>query len=202
MELKKFITAVLNYFPKDMYIVHNRMIIGGNLSELETCGSFILLINDDVKSLFEDHLLKQESIYYINNIRAHKEDFFESLEKVHHIDKVDYVKNKIKMMESFYLNAENWNAFKLNEKQVFDMFEEKVSIAFAKNDIPDYLIISKSMIPGITKTNYSKYKYSYVTKSKDEKDLDSIVLTVDTDYFTSYMIFFILVTTSFNFSNE
>ena len=190
IDMKKVITALLNYFPKDIYICKNTFIIGGELSENETVGSFFIKVSEDIQEIFNSHKLDSESVYYINGIRNHKDDFFESLEKIKDDKKKQYIMHRLSLMNETYISAIEWNKFSFNDDELKTLFDDRRSIFMGKNDNPEYLIISKSMIPSITKTNYKDYMYTFVYQ--EEYGLDSLVVTNTSELFESVMIYFVI----------
>lgn len=190
IDMKKVITALLNYFPKDIYICKNTFIIGGELSENETVGSFFIKVSEDIQELFNSHKLDPDAVYYINGIRNHKDDFFESLEKIKDDKKKQYIMHRLSLMNETYISAIEWNKFSFNDDELKTLFDDRRSIFMGKNDNPEYLIISKSMIPSITKTNYKDYMYTFVYQ--EEYGLDSLVVTNTSELFESVMIYFVI----------
>ena len=190
IDMKKVITALLNYFPKDIYICKNTFIIGGELSENETVGRFFIKVSEDIQEIFNSHKLDSESVYYINGIRNHKDDFFESLEKIKDDKKKQYIMHRLSLMNETYISAIEWNKFSFNDDELKTLFDDRRSIFMGKNDNPEYLIISKSMIPSITKTNYKDYMYTFVYQ--EEYGLDSLVVTNTSELFESVMIYFVI----------
>ena len=190
IDMKKVITALLNYFPKDIYICKNTFIIGGELSENETVGSFFIKVSEDIQEIFNSHKLDSDSVYYINGIRNHKDDFFESLEKIKDDKKKQYIMHRLSLMNETYISAIEWNKFSFNDDELKTLFDDRRSIFMGKNDNPEYLIISKSMIPSITKTNYKNYMYTFVYQ--EEYCLDSLVVTNTSELFESVMIYFVI----------
>lgn len=190
IDLKKFVNSLLSYFPKDCYICNNKFIVSGELSDKETTGRFILFLNSDVYELLESNKLNQMNIYYINDIRKHKDDFFESLEIVKRKDNLNYVMDNMKRCTETVCSSENWNEFKFDENELDILFEKRLSIYMKKDDNDKYLILSKSMIPGFTKSNYNEYLYTFI--DQPDAGLDSIVITYHGIFFDSYMIYYII----------
>lgn len=190
IDMKKVITALLNYFPKDIYICKNTFIIGGELSENETVGSFFIKVSEDIQELFNSHKLDPDSVYYINGIRNHKDDFFESLEKIRDEKRKSQILHRLSLLNDTYASATEWNEFSFNDEELKMLFDDRHSIFMGKEDNPEYLIISKSMIPSISKTNYRDYLYTFVYQ--EGYGLDSLVVTNISDLFESVMIYFVI----------
>lgn len=190
IDIKKFVTALLNFFPKDIYIYKNKFILAGEASENETVGYFYVELSDEVIDLFHERKLDDSSIYHLDGIRNHKEDFFESLVKVKKQERIKSITEKMEMGFESYKAVTGWENFSFSEEDINILFESRRVIHMGTIEDGNYLILSKSMVPNFSSSNYKNYLYSFVPQPKF--GLNSMVISVDGPFFTAWMIYFIL----------
>lgn len=191
VDIKKVVNSFLNYYPKDLYILYNKYIMAGPYSNSETVGNYLLILNEDIISEFNEHKLDSSSIYYINNIRNHKDDFFESLEKIKNEDKLNQLKSNFERLLKDVLGVSEWSDFSFTNEELTILFEDRLTVIFKNKDNENvYIYLSKSIIPGFSKTNYSEYVYSFI--EYPNFDLNGFNVFTHTSFFDGYMQYFII----------
>lgn len=188
-DIKKCITALLNFFPKDIFICYNKFIISGDESDVETPGRYIAYVNQELQDIFNESL-DSSSIYYINDIRKHKDNFIESLKQVTDYKIVDLAKEKLKFITSAINGITTWNSFDFTDEQKKILFDDRLSIYMDKGDIKNYFILSKSIIPAISASNVDEYTYTFVDRS--DIGVDSFIVNTHNAFFDAFMVYYII----------
>lgn len=189
-----FIIKVKRVFSKDIFIIQNRWIIGGCMSNASLPGDFVLEISPDyfpyVENVFE--LGKEKPNVYIPDISIIKKDTTDFDEVVYRdISEQEYEEFVSVRLEQFFeilRSDENWYPLNLTEEAIETCFDKSllIKIPDPKNEIHD-VIIGKSMMPGITKKDLENIIYRMEKFSEINDDIVyEFVLQYD---FTHYRMF-------------
>lgn len=194
LDFNGLLTKLSNIFPVDAYIIGFHYVIEGEKSKEKNCSTNTVLLDSNSTELCKE-VFENNSIVYIENIKKAKENLSEYIkfipESSEYIDKTiqDYLEKNI--------NATKWQPFDrltdddiemvLSNKEVLYEIEEGESI-----------ILSKSILPLITKTNIRDifFRYEKFHMSENENQKDEILLFVIGcyyDYFQFYLNFTYLI---------
>lgn len=194
---KDLLNKACAIFKDDMYIVNNRYLLAGKLSENGSDGYYLCRLSQDSIKVCNEQLGEKEQIIYVENVRKSKDTFGELSRVVEKDDEKDLVLKKYKSLNKQFGTVQGWEKVKLTEEEIDDLYNKCVNIELFKNepDIPT-VTISKSFLPLTTEKNIDNLFYSVQVIENDdidEGDIGKLFLSIDIPQFQLNMIYTYLI---------
>ena len=194
---KDLLNKACTIFKDDMYIVNNRYLLAGKLSENGSDGYYLCRLSQDSIKVCNEQLGEKEQIIYVENVRKAKDTFGELSRIVEKEDEKKLVLKKYKNLNKQLSTVQGWEKVKLTEEEINDLYDRCVNIELFKNesDIPT-VTISKSFLPLTTEKNIDNLFYSVQVIENndiDEGDIGKLFLSIDIPQFQLNMIYTYLI---------
>lgn len=194
---KDLLNKACSIFKDDMYIVNNRYLLAGDMSEKDSDGYYFCRLSQDSIKVCNEQLGEKEQIIYVENVRKAKDTFGELSRIVEKEDEKDLVLKKYKNLNKQLSTVQGWEKVKLTEEEINDLYDRCVNIELFKNesDIPT-VTISKSFLPLTTEKNIDNLFYSVQVIENndiDEGDIGKLFLSIDIPQFQLNMIYTYLI---------
>lgn len=194
---KDLLNKACAIFKDDMYIVNNRYLLAGKLSENGSDGYYLCRLSQDSIKVCNEQLGEKEQIIYVENVRKSKDTFGELSRVVEKEEEKDLVLKKYKSLNKQLGTVQGWEKVKLTEEEIDDLYNKCVNIELFKNepDIPT-VTISKSFLPLTTEKNIDNLFYSVQVIENDdidEGDIGKLFLSIDIPQFQLNMIYTYLI---------
>ena len=194
---KDLLNKACSIFKDDMYIVNNRYLLAGDMSEKDSDGYYFCRLSQDSIKVCNEQLGEKEQIIYIENVRKAKDTFSELSRIVEKEDEKKLVLKKYKNLNKQLSTVQGWEKVKLTEEEINDLYDRCVNIELFKNesDIPT-VTISKSFLPLTTEKNIDNLFYSVQVIENndiDEGDIGKLFLSIDIPQFQLNMIYTYLI---------
>ena len=194
---KDLLNKACSIFKDDMYIVNNRYLLAGDMSEKGSDGYYFCRLSQDSIKVCNEQLGEKEQIIYVENVRKAKDTFGELSRIVEKEDEKDLVLKKYKNLNKQLSTVQGWEKVKLTEEEINDLYDRCVNIELFKNesDIPT-VTISKSFLPLTTEKNIDNLFYSVQVIENndiDEGDIGKLFLSIDIPQFQLNMIYTYLI---------
>lgn len=194
---KDLLNKACSIFKDDMYIVNNRYLLAGDMSEKDSDGYYFCRLSQDSIKVCNEQLGEKEQIIYVENVRKSKDTFGELSRIVEKEDEKDLVLKKYKNLNKQLSTVQGWEKVKLTEEEINDLYDRCVNIELFKNesDIPT-VTISKSFLPLTTEKNIDNLFYSVQVIENndiDEGDIGKLFLSIDIPQFQLNMIYTYLI---------
>ena len=194
---KDLLNKACSIFKDDMYIVNNRYLLAGDMSEKDSDGYYFCRLSQDSIKICNEQLGEKEQIIYVENVRKAKDTFGELSRIVEKEDEKDLVLKKYKNLNKQLSTVQGWEKVKLTEEEINDLYDRCVNIELFKNesDIPT-VTISKSFLPLTTEKNIDNLFYSVQVIENndiDEGDIGKLFLSIDIPQFQLNMIYTYLI---------
>lgn len=194
---KDLLNKACAIFKDDMYIVNNRYLLAGKLSENGSDGYYLCRLSQDSIKVCNEQLGEKEQIIYVENVRKSKDTFGELSRVVEKDDEKELVLKKYKSLNKQLGTVQGWEKVKLTEEEIDDLYNKCVNIELFKNepDIPT-VTISKSFLPLTTEKNIDNLFYSVQVIENDdidEGDIGKLFLSIDIPQFQLNMIYTYLI---------
>ena len=194
---KDLLNKACSIFKDDMYIVNNRYLLAGDMSEKDSDGYYFCRLSQDSIKVCNEQLGEKEQIIYVENVRKAKDSFGELSRIVEKEDEKDLVLKKYKNLNKQLSTVQGWEKVKLTEEEINDLYDRCVNIELFKNesDIPT-VTISKSFLPLTTEKNIDNLFYSVQVIENndiDEGDIGKLFLSIDIPQFQLNMIYTYLI---------
>ena len=194
---KDLLNKACSIFKDDMYIVNNRYLLAGDMSEKDSDGYYFCRLSQDSIKVSNEHLGEKEQIIYVENVRKSKDTFGELSRVVEKEDEKKLVLKKYKNLNKQLSTVQGWEKVKLTEEEINDLYDRCVNIELFKNesDIPT-VTISKSFLPLTTEKNIDNLFYSVQVIENndiDEGDIGKLFLSIDIPQFQLNMIYTYLI---------
>ena len=194
---KDLLNKACSIFKDDMYIVNNRYLLAGDMSEKDSDGYYFCRLSQDSIKVCNEQLGEKEQIIYIENVRKAKDTFGELSRIVEKEDEKDLVLKKYKNLNKQLNTVQGWEKVKLTEEEINDLYDRCVNIELFKNEsnIPT-VTISKSFLPLTTEKNIDNLFYSVQVIENndiDEGDIGKLFLSIDIPQFQLNMIYTYLI---------
>ena len=194
---KDLLNKACSIFKDDMYIVNNRYLLAGDMSEKDSDGYYFCRLSQDSIKVCNEQLGEKEQIIYIENVRKAKDTFGELSRIVEKEDEKKLVLKKYKNLNKQLSTVQGWEKVKLTEEEINDLYDRCVNIELFKNesDIPT-VTISKSFLPLTTEQNIDNLFYSVQVIENndiDEGDIGKLFLSIDIPQFQLNMIYTYLI---------
>ena len=194
---KDLLNKACSIFKDDMYIVNNRYLLAGDMSEKDSDGYYFCRLSQDSIKVCNDQLGEKEQIIYVENVRKAKDTFGELSRIVEKEDEEKLVLKKYKNLNKQLSTVQGWEKVKLTEEEINDLYDRCVNIELFKNesDIPT-VTISKSFLPLTTEKNIDNLFYSVQVIENndiDEGDIGKLFLSIDIPQFQLNMIYTYLI---------
>ena len=194
---KDLLNKACSIFKDDMYIVNNRYLLAGDMSEKDSDGYYFCRLSQDSIKVCNEQLGEKEQIIYVENVRKAKDTFGELSRIVEKEDEKDLVLKKYKNLNKQFNTVQGWEKVKLTEEEINDLYDRCVNIELFKNEsnIPT-VTISKSFLPLTTEKNIDNLFYSVQVIENndiDEGDIGKLFLSIDIPQFQLNMIYTYLI---------
>lgn len=194
---KDLLNKACSIFKDDMYIVNNRYLLAGDMSEKDSDGYYFCRLSQDSIKVCNEQLGEKEQIIYVENVRKSKDSFGELSRIVENEDEKKLVLKKYKNLNKQLSTVQGWEKVKLTEEEINDLYDRCVNIELFKNesDIPT-VTISKSFLPLTTEKNIDNLFYSVQVIENndiDEGDIGKLFLSIDIPQFQLNMIYTYLI---------
>ena len=194
---KDLLNKACSIFKDDMYIVNNRYLLAGDMSEKDSDGYYFCRLSQDSIKVCNEQLGEKEQIIYVENVRKAKDTFGELSRIVENEDEKKLVLKKYKNLNKQLSTVQGWEKVKLTEEEINDLYDRCVNIELFKNesDIPT-VTISKSFLPLTTEKNIDNLFYSVQVIENidiDEGDIGKLFLSIDIPQFQLNMIYTYLI---------
>lgn len=194
---KDLLNKACSIFKDDMYIVNNRYLLAGDMSEKDSDGYYFCRLSQDSIKVCNEQLGEKEQIIYVENVRKAKDTFGELSRIVEKEDEEKLVLKKYKNLNKQLSTVQGWEKVKLTEEEINDLYDRCVNIELFKNesDIPT-VTISKSFLPLTTEKNIDNLFYSVQVIENndiDEGDIGKLFLSIDIPQFQLNMIYTYLI---------
>ena len=194
---KDLLNKACSIFKDDMYIVNNRYLLAGDMSEKDSDGYYFCRLSQDSIKVCNEQLGEKEQIIYVENVRKSKDSFGELSRIVEKEDEKELVLKKYKNLNKQLSTVQGWEKVKLTEEEINDLYDRCVNIELFKNesDIPT-VTISKSFLPLTTEKNIDNLFYSVQVIENndiDEGDIGKLFLSIDIPQFQLNMIYTYLI---------
>ena len=194
---KDLLNKACSIFKDDMYIVNNRYLLAGDMSEKDSDGYYFCRLSQDSIKVCNEQLGEKEQIIYVENVRKAKDTFGELSRIVEKEDEEKLVLKKYKNLNKQLSTVQGWEQVKLTEEEINDLYDRCVNIELFKNesDIPT-VTISKSFLPLTTEKNIDNLFYSVQVIENndiDEGDIGKLFLSIDIPQFQLNMIYTYLI---------
>lgn len=194
---KDLLNKACSIFKDDMYIVNNRYLLAGDMSEKDSDGYYFCRLSQDSIKVCNEQLGEKEQIIYVENVRKAKDTFGELSRIVENEDEKKLVLKKYKNLNKQLSTVQGWEKVKLTEEEINDLYDRCVNIELFKNesDIPT-VTISKSFLPLTTEKNIDNLFYSVQVIENidiDEGDIGKLFLSIDISQFQLNMIYTYLI---------
>lgn len=194
---KDLLNKACSLFKEDMYIVNNRYLLAGDMSEKGSDGYYLCRLSQDSIEVCNEQLGEKEQIIYVENVRKAKDTFGELSRIVEKEDEKELVLKKYKNLNKQLNTVQGWEKVKLTEEEIDDLYNKCVNIELFKNesDIPT-VTISKSFLPLTTEKNIDNLFYSVQVIENndiDEGDIGKLFLSIDIPQFQLNMIYTYLI---------
>ena len=194
---KDLLNKACAIFKDDMYIVNNRYLLAGKLSENGSDGYYLCRLSQDSIKVCNEQLGEKEQIIYVENVRKSKDTFGELSRVVEKEEEKELVLKKYKSLNKQLGTVQGWEKVKLTEEEIDDLYNKCVNIELFKNepDIPT-VTISKSFLPLTTEKNIDNLFYSVQVIENDdidEGDIGKLFLSIDIPQFQLNMIYTYLI---------
>jgi uncharacterized protein YaiI (UPF0178 family) len=167
IEFKDILTKVTKIFKTDFYILHNKYILGGNDSEEENNGTFLVVLNEEAVECVQKQFNTNDIIYIKDGKKAKTEldKYVSVITDTGNNNKEDLLKRVLNYVNS----STNWDSFILTEEESNNLFKEGILYKLFDNDkdIPT-LLIGKKAFPGILKAEIANIVYHLFKPDKDE----------------------------------
>lgn len=167
IEFKDILTKVTKIFKTDFYILHNKYILGGNDSEEENNGTFLVVLNEEAVECVQKQF-NTNNIIYVKDGKKAKTDldkYVSVISDTGNNNKEDLLKRVLNYVNS----STTWDSFILTEEESDNLFKEGILYKLFDNDkdIPT-LLIGKKTFPGILKGEIANIVYHLFKPDKDE----------------------------------
>lgn len=194
---KDLLNKACSIFKDDMYIVNNRYLLAGDMSEKDSDGYYFCRLSQDSIKVCNEQLGEKEQIIYVENVRKSKDSFGELSRIVEKEDEKELVLKKYKNLNKQLSTVQGWEKVKLTEEEINDLYDRCVNIELFKNEsnIPT-VTISKSFLPLTTEKNIDNLFYSVQVIENndiDEGDIGKLFLSIDIPQFQLNMIYTYLI---------
>ena len=194
---KDLLNKACSIFKDDMYIVNNRYLLAGDMSEKDSDGYYFCRLSQDSIKVCNEQLGEKEQIIYVENVRKSKDTFGELSRVVEKEEEKESVLKKYKSLNKQLGTVQGWEKVKLTEEEIDDLYNKCVNIELFKNepDIPT-VTISKSFLPLTTEKNIDNLFYSVQVIENDdidEGDIGKLFLSIDIPQFQLNMIYTYLI---------
>lgn len=194
---KDLLNKACSIFKDDMYIVNNRYLLAGDMSEKDSDGYYFCRLSQDSIKVCNEQLGEKEQIIYVENVRKAKDTFGELSRIVENEDEKKLVLKKYKNLNKQLSTVQGWEKVKLTEEEINDLYDRCVNIELFKNEsnIPT-VTISKSFLPLTTEKNIDNLFYSVQVIENndiDEGDIGKLFLSIDISQFQLNMIYTYLI---------
>ena len=194
---KDLLNKACAIFKDDMYIVNNRYLLAGKLSENGSDGYYLCRLSQDSIKVCNEQLGEKEQIIYVENVRKSKDTFGELSRVVEKEEEKESVLKKYKSLNKQLGTVQGWEKVKLTEEEIDDLYNKCVNIELFKNEsnIPT-VTISKSFLPLTTEKNIDNLFYSVQVIENDdidEGDIGKLFLSIDIPQFQLNMIYTYLI---------
>ena len=194
---KDLLNKACSIFKDDMYIVNNRYLLAGDMSEKDSDGYYFCRLSQDSIKVCNEQLGEKEQIIYVENVRKAKDTFGELSRIVEKEDEKKLVLKKYKNLNKQLSTVQGWEKVKLTEEEINDLYDRCVNIELFKNEsnIPT-VTISKSFLPLTTEKNIDNLFYSVQVIENndiDEGDIGKLFLSIDIPQFQLNMIYMYLI---------
>lgn len=194
---KDLLNKACAIFKDDMYIVNNKYLLAGKLSENGSDGYYLCRLSQDSIKVCNEQLGEKEQIIYVENVRKSKDTFGELSRVVEKEEEKESVLKKYKSLNKQLGTVQGWEKVKLTEEEIDDLYNKCVNIELFKNepDIPT-VTISKSFLPLTTEKNIDNLFYSVQVIENDdidEGDIGKLFLSIDIPQFQLNMIYTYLI---------
>ena len=194
---KDLLNKACSIFKDDMYIVNNRYLLAGDMSEKDSDGYYFCRLSQDSIKVCNEQLGEKEQIIYVENVRKAKDTFGELSRIVENEDEKKLVLKKYKNLNKQLSTVQGWEKVKLTEEEINDLYDRCVNIELFKNEsnIPT-VTISKSFLPLTTEKNIDNLFYSVqVIENNDiyEDDIGKLFLSINIPQFQLNMIYTYLI---------
>ena len=187
IDFKTLLMKLVNVFPKDMYLVHNWCAIAGKDSNDENMGTYICILDADVRALL-DGLFPNKPILYVPSVREAKTDISKVDEVLNNIT-IKSIEKQIENITNIFNEITTWDTFNFNNDEIISLFDNAESLSLFENDTDrEPVIISKSIFPLISEKTINDVKYAYRKYDTDDT-LNQLILDYGYDLFQLIMIY-------------
>lgn len=192
--VRDLLVKINKVFSDDMFIIRNRIAVGGIDSFVKNTGRYVCLLNENIKQEY-DAFLGVDSITKITNIREAKNNFKDNMVCVNSIEEFDGTdQEEIAANLAVYDGAMEVDVWHSLEEE---MDEDDIDIIFNKGGIATILKddeqpfeLGKSLLPLVTEKNLSDVFFSDFKEC--EQDIRKIYFKIDHPYFVLYLCYWIL----------
>lgn len=178
--IKDSMTKLVNIFPNDIYVVHNRYVIAGDKTEDNTIGYFFCI--------FEPHIMEawkkkfpDNPIIYIESLRESKTSGEYRL--VENGESIKKIEDKIECLINQFKKPNTWATFDFSDGEKTKIFTNNESFILFENDSNKYsIIISKTIFPLITAKTINDVAYACADYEIDDS-LHQLLVQYNHEYF-------------------
>lgn len=178
--IKDSMTKLVNVFPNDIYVVHNRYVIAGDKTEDNTIGYFFCI--------FEPHIMEawkkkfpDNPIIYIESLRESKTSGEYRL--VENGESIKKIEDKIECLINQFKKPNTWETFDFSDGEKTKIFTNNESFILFENDSNKYsIIISKTIFPLITAKTINDVAYACADYEIDDS-LHQLLVQYNHEYF-------------------
>lgn len=178
--IKDSMTKLVNVFPNDIYVVHNRYVIAGDKTEDNTIGYFFCI--------FEPHIMEawkkkfpDNPIIYIESLRESKTSGEYRL--VENGESIKKIEDKIECLINQFKKPNTWVTFDFSDGEKTKIFTNNESFILFENDSNKYsIIISKTIFPLITAKTINDVAYACADYEIDDS-LHQLLVQYNHEYF-------------------
>lgn len=188
--IKDILNKLSSVFPDDAYIVNNRYVVEGKESEKRNCSYSAVLLPENISKVFRDNGIANTSIIFYSDIKKAKtDDTYVTIYEEKNITKElkEYLHDKIEELINKPSSHEEWKPFDLKMEEIEDILENK-NVKYYLND-DKYMILSKSLLPLINKSNFVDLSYYDYRYAMDNEEILTVVISFNHEMFQVFMTF-------------
>lgn len=178
--IKDSMTKLVNVFPNDIYVVHNRYVIAGDKTEDNTIGYFFCIFEPHIVEAWKKKL-PDNPIIYIESLRESKNSGEYTL--IENEETIKKIEDKIECLINQFKQPNIWTTFDFSDEEKTKIFTNNESFVLFENDSDKYsIIISKTIFPLITAKTINDVAYTCTDYEIDES-LHQLLVQYNHEYF-------------------
>lgn len=185
-------TKIRQIFKTDIFILDNKYILAGPISEEDTFGTYLFILDSEFQEAFIEKYGSHKLIY-ISELAEYKKKFSEEYlsYKDDNQELVTSVSAKACSIISKINNTNTWkNLSELSEYDKNELFEEKRSVMLTSYLTGHGVMITNKLFPMIKESSIDSLEYGFTDSGNSSYEI--LVIRENEPFFTMTALFYYL----------